>query len=739
MSKVSRNFLLLVLTLFLVMTPIVLGANILDNVLKPFAGINIGDTYQNHGYAPFIDAIIYFILFIGIASAGLGQTFKDNKSISVIVGIMLAVGMTVFELNTGFNIGKFAPVAALIFFLVIGIFIYNLIKNLTDQTFAAVSLAFLVMYGLVQAMSPALLKWIEDVPWLGTVISLMLVASIIGLIYGIISLFKGIKSGSWGANRTERAEQRTNKEFANKEKREEKALKKEKDAAQKMFKLETELGNINNSIAELERAEANIAVRDHTNREHQIQTLKELESALNGSWRLQQQLQDAYSKASRPEYSSNQQYLENIKTASRQLDDFINRIRFHLTTLVSAIEQSKNLYETDTLKVEQEITSKVSALSSISAQSIAIDNELSKLTAKLNRVGLAEDPNAVKNITDALKTNIEARPLIEKIISSNTTIANAQRDIHNLDSRNINELKKAISVAETNPAKDIGLLRKGLNIGMNTDTIKAEMTENKGTINTIANVINTGYKYLSGDSLRQMYETVKSVHLNTVKILNELMPLENTNKLERTKDINNCIAIMNKDNQIIAKNIADLMLKDDENARRDIAEMTRLKDYLTKVLNEYKTFVANINKNSPAAKELTEQMTEMVTSSINALKLELDNSVLKLPNEEVKTLLIETIRDIIVMLDQLVKIPPKDLKLNKENTRLLYVKSLDQIIIDLDSGIKKQIEIYTTIRTTLQGENNLKTLSNNLSNTAIPQFNNTGTAATPIAGTPTST
>ncbi|MGV8086522.1 MAG: hypothetical protein ACP5N1_02740 [Candidatus Woesearchaeota archaeon] len=725
MKKVSRNFLFIVLALFLITTPLVLGANILENVLKPFSGIDIGATYES--YYPFIDAVLYFILFIGIASAGLGQTFKDNKTISTIVGVMLAIGMSVFEYNTEFNIGKFAPVAALIFFLVIGIFLYNLIKNLTDQTFAAISLAFLVMYGLIQAMAPSLIEWINEVPWLNTIIALMLVASIIGLIYGIISLFKGIKSGEQGVKHQKIKEDRSNKEFNDNQKKEEKALKKEQKAAQKMFQLETELGNISNSIAELEKAEANIAARDHTNRAHQIETLKDLESALNGSWRLQQQLQSAYANASKPEYSSNPQYLESIKTASRQLDDFINRIKYQLTNLMTAIQDSKNIYETDTLKVEQELASKITALSDISARSIELSNELRLASEKMKKAGILEDPNAIKDITDALKTNIEVRPLIDKIQLADRNIKTAQKDIHDLDSRNINELQRAVSVTETNPAKDIGLLRKGLNIGMNTDNIRAENAENKGAINSIAGIINMGYKYLSGDSLRQMYETVKTVHMNTAKILNELMPIQNNNTLERQKDISECITVMNKDNQIIADRITQLIIENDTNIKTDIAEMTKITNGLKTLITTYKTDIANIKTGGFKRTDLTRYIENATITQLPNEQI----TVNALKNSVVRELLTKKIDEIKEILTQLLKININYLKSNKDGLRDLYIKALEEVETNLEKDIAEQVRIYAMVQTTLRDDGNLKRISDNLNNTKVPDFSSSTTTPPP--------
>ena len=185
MVKVSRRLLFTIFIAFLVLTPFVLGADFLDPVFSSFRGTNLGQTYLN--YAPFIDAIIYIWLFIAVAKKSMPE--KMGGQVATALGIILGVAMCVFELTSKFNLGKLGPFAAIILFLVIGLFLYNLVKGFTDNVWASMSVAFLIIYSLAKWIVPSLFDWIGKLGFLGTILAIMFLASIIGLIAGIFSLF----------------------------------------------------------------------------------------------------------------------------------------------------------------------------------------------------------------------------------------------------------------------------------------------------------------------------------------------------------------------------------------------------------------------------------------------------------------------------------------------------------------------------------------------------------------------
>ncbi len=539
MKRVSSNFLLLVLAIFLVTTPIVLGANILDSVLKPFSGIDIGDTYANRGYAPFIDAIIYFVLFMSIASAGLGQTFKDNKSISTMVGIMLAVGMCVFEYTSGFNIGKMAPVAALIFFLVIGIFIYNLIKNLTDQTFAAISLAFLVMYGLVQAMAPTLLEWINEVSWLNTIIGIMLVASIIGLIYGIISLFKGIKSGSWGESHTDKKHKEKSKEDKEEVKKEGKDIDKIEKAEEKLMDLERDMDKLNSTMKNIEQLEQKYLNQEMLNRSEQVDAIRQLLPVLQKAYGAQQLLQQIYAKLKQPEYAGSK---DEVMQSAKQLDELIQQVDTLLQKLeisVQKTDESDTQFKAleDQFNLEfQRIETDINKLKDIDK-----DLELIKTIDEAEYFKILEKLKATHKELDELYL---IRANIEKIEQELKLQATA---IKVIDDKNLSDIRKAINDLRTSVEKDTSTIDNAINLYLDASDVKKEISTKwrDSKFAGAMSVITNGYKYLSASSFRQVYVNFSGIYSRMSKELLPLIKNRNDSLVQKTKLIESYTSISN--------------------------------------------------------------------------------------------------------------------------------------------------------------------------------------------------
>ena len=73
------------------------------------------------------DFLIYLFLFIGLSHLGLKKFFGDRISriIALILGLMLATGMIVFEEEKDFNLGSFGYFAFFIIVIAIFIMVYN--------------------------------------------------------------------------------------------------------------------------------------------------------------------------------------------------------------------------------------------------------------------------------------------------------------------------------------------------------------------------------------------------------------------------------------------------------------------------------------------------------------------------------------------------------------------------------------------------------------------------------------
>jgi hypothetical protein len=249
--KDSHKYLLMILAVTFVFLTIVPGvsANLLDNVLAPFKGIDIAQTYIK--YYPVIDAILYFILFIGIAGMALGERFKDNKSVPTVIGIMLAISMLIFEYRTGFNLGKLAPLALLILLIVLGSAIYKYTKNLGLNTLTAIILSLVLVIILINIMAPAVNEWIDEITWLSALKNIILLAGFAALIIMAGRYIKGIGTG-------ENAFRRAERDTDDAERRERNIIEKEDKHAKRLLNLESEASKFEENIEKLEQAEAQL-------------------------------------------------------------------------------------------------------------------------------------------------------------------------------------------------------------------------------------------------------------------------------------------------------------------------------------------------------------------------------------------------------------------------------------------------------------------------------------------------
>jgi DNA repair exonuclease SbcCD ATPase subunit len=180
---------------FLILTPFAFGANLLDTFFNNPAikGLNIAQTYQNN--YPFIDAILYFVLFIGVASTALGERFKNSKTVPTMIGVMLAIGMAVFEYNSKppFNLGMLAPFAALVFFLIFGMAVYSYTKSFSQDKILPIALAAVTMITLINWLAPDLKEWINKSPFLSLIVNIVLIVAFIALMIKIFNFARGAR------------------------------------------------------------------------------------------------------------------------------------------------------------------------------------------------------------------------------------------------------------------------------------------------------------------------------------------------------------------------------------------------------------------------------------------------------------------------------------------------------------------------------------------------------------------
>ena len=165
----------------------VASANIIDNLLLPFKGVNFSTIYDS--YSPIIDFIIYATLFIGLSQATLGKRFESSGGRAVVsaVGLALAIGLAISEATLGFNLRSFGPLAAGIFIFFVGFTLYLGIKTAGMNTVNAGSLALVITYFSISAVTPNFFDWMMNNPSTSWIISIVSIAVII-LMYKVIRL-----------------------------------------------------------------------------------------------------------------------------------------------------------------------------------------------------------------------------------------------------------------------------------------------------------------------------------------------------------------------------------------------------------------------------------------------------------------------------------------------------------------------------------------------------------------------
>ena len=177
--------------------------NFWEAIFQPF-GSRLESVYDKFG--PFIDAVIYLIIFLGLTQATLGRVFesrKGGKAVMTGVGIVLAISLALWEREAGFNIKSFGPVAALILIALMGYAIWTALKSLEIEgldTFTTTAIAYLLVFNSMAAVVPNVIQWInKNMPIVGAILALLAavftIAIIIKIIMWIISLFSGAPSG----------------------------------------------------------------------------------------------------------------------------------------------------------------------------------------------------------------------------------------------------------------------------------------------------------------------------------------------------------------------------------------------------------------------------------------------------------------------------------------------------------------------------------------------------------------
>jgi len=136
--------------------------NPINQILEPFREIDIASIYQQNYL--FIDFFIYLFIFVGLSKFVFSKRFsgRGGKAISIGIGIVLSLGMSVFSYTTGFRLGSFGPVAAVILVILVGMLMFRFIRQIGGNTVNSGIASFIVTYFLMRSVTPEIYDWMAE-------------------------------------------------------------------------------------------------------------------------------------------------------------------------------------------------------------------------------------------------------------------------------------------------------------------------------------------------------------------------------------------------------------------------------------------------------------------------------------------------------------------------------------------------------------------------------------------------
>ncbi len=158
----------------------------LSMILSPFRGIRLQDVYHQH--ASIIDFVIFLILFIGISRATIGKKFPGTpgRIMSVALGIILALSLSITQHRMNFNLASLGPFALVMLLAIAGIMLSQMLISLGIHNKISIAIAYIAIYASIRAFSPSFFDWlVRSIPFLAGIMSLSLIAAMLVLLFAI--------------------------------------------------------------------------------------------------------------------------------------------------------------------------------------------------------------------------------------------------------------------------------------------------------------------------------------------------------------------------------------------------------------------------------------------------------------------------------------------------------------------------------------------------------------------------
>jgi len=163
------------------------AAGLLEDVFAPFRDLDIASFYSN--YSSVIDAIIFCLIFVGLAQVTLGKRFGNSgggKAIVIGVGLALTFALVVMERTMDFSLAQFGPYAAAIFVILAASVLFYLLKTLGVGGIASFSSSYVIVYFLLRAVVPSFFHYVQaNAPGLHALIALGALISLVTTIWKV--------------------------------------------------------------------------------------------------------------------------------------------------------------------------------------------------------------------------------------------------------------------------------------------------------------------------------------------------------------------------------------------------------------------------------------------------------------------------------------------------------------------------------------------------------------------------
>ncbi|RMF55119.1 hypothetical protein D6745_03115 [Candidatus Woesearchaeota archaeon] len=184
----KKMLIFLGLFLLLAASNVFAATNWLTDIFQD-ASFDPAELYKDYG--PFIDFVIYLIIFIGLTRTVFDRVYGTkggSKAISIGLGIAMSIGLSVWG---KFRIGDFGPIVALILILLVGIVLFNLLRK-AGLGIGSAAFAFLIVYFILKGALPDVFVWLEQkIPWLGPILGFLVFVCVFLAIGAVLKKITG--------------------------------------------------------------------------------------------------------------------------------------------------------------------------------------------------------------------------------------------------------------------------------------------------------------------------------------------------------------------------------------------------------------------------------------------------------------------------------------------------------------------------------------------------------------------